>query len=457
MNNNNFFSQRYLKRKALIMKNLESYETESKPHRTRTPLKLIAAIAICTLLAVSVFAVTEFSFFKIFRDNTKTVISVGSGTSDNNEKTEALTYNGGYYTFASDFDIEGDIPSLIFHRDYIPKSVGNTPTEGEIKYGDFNSGTAMSFSLVYLGGKNYTYNFGPSAKIENLTVNGHSAIIIRLDETTYFNRILAVYFEEHDVLVDCYLGYSIPDSEITKLAEGFRLEETDDPSLAWQITKNTGGMVHSTYLPESVYLPLELSEKISINDTVTLSEGVVGSTERENVDIEVTPLYTAVLDDILALDKNHYDAEKLKFFANSDGSFISYPRTKIIKSSEGGSIFGETESIKKKLVTVTLSMKNTSDSSVTTCIGSAFNLHVGTGESLFRSYVYDNTPSKYTTTPVPFYYDAGGLGTSAWITDFSAGEEKICTVGFLVDEDMLDLSYLLIGNAGDVIYNLKLN
>lgn len=457
MNNNNFFSQRYLKRKALVMKNLERYEAEPKPHRTRVSLKLAVAIAICTLLAVSVFAVTEFSFFKIFRDNTKTVISVGSGTFDNNENKEAIKYNNGYYTFASDFDIEGDIPSLIFHRDYMPKSVGSTPTEGEIKYGDFDSGTAMSFSLVYLGGKNYTYNFGSSATIENLTVNGHSAIIIRLDEATYFNRILAVYFEEHDVLVDCYLGYAIPESEITKLAEGFRLEKTDDLSLAWQITRNTGGMTHSSYIPESTYLPLEISNNITLNETITLSEGTVGSTERKNVDIKITPLYTAVLDDVLVLDKNHYAVEKLQLFTNSDGSFIPYPRTEIIKSPDGRNIFGKTESVKKKLVTVTLCLKNTSDSDVTTCIGSAFNLHVGNSESLCHSYVYDNTPSKYTTTSVPFYYDAGGLGKSAWITDFSAGEEKICTVGFLVDEDMLDMSYLLIGNAEDIRYNLKLN
>ena len=438
------------------MRNLESYEKEVKPGRSRISIKLAAAAALCVLLAASVFAVTEFNLFKIFSDDTKTVISIGSGNAATAPPDALITDKNGYFTFDSHFEAEGEIPLLIFHRDYMPQSVGGTPSEGEIKFGDFDHGTALSLSAVYLGGKSYTYNFGPSASCESFTVNAHSAVIIRLDETTYFNKILAVYFEEFDVVVNCYLGYAIPDSEITKLAEGFRLEETDDPSLAWQITKNTGGMVHSTYLPESTYLPLELSERIALNDTVTLSEGVVGSLGRDTVDIEITPMYTAVFDDVLALDENRYDAENLKLFADSDGGFILYPRTRIVKSTDGSLIFGETKNVKKKLLTVTLSLKNTSDSAVTTCIGSAFNLHVGDGESLHTSYVYNNTPSKYTTSSYPFYYDGGGLEKSAWITEFTAGEEKLCTVGFLVDEDMLDIAYLLIGNIGDVRYNLKL-
>lgn len=457
MNKRNIiFSKEYLNRRALVLKNLERYECETKRPRYRLPIKLAVAAAVCVLLTLSVFAVTEFTFFKIFRDDTKTVINVGSGTSEDNNSTAILKDNGGYYTFNSYSEAGGEVPSLIFHRDYLPDYVSDL-SDGGIKFGDFDSGTALSFSLVYLGGKNYTYNFGPSAKTETLTLNGHSAVIIKLDETTYFNKILAVYFEEYDVVVDCYLGHAIPDSEIVKLAEGFRLEKTEDPSLAWQITKNNGGVVHSTYLPNSVYLPLETSEIISLGKTVTLSEAIVGSSERDTVDIEVTPMYVAVFDNISALDEKHCDTEKCDLFVDGDGCLVSYPRTRIVRSTDGNSIFGETENVKKKLVCVTLSLKNISDTDVTTCIGSAFNLHVGQGESLCGSYVYNRTPGKYTTAPYPFYYDAGGVEKSAWITEFSAGEEKICTVGFLVDEDMLDISYLLIGNAGDITYSLKLS
>jgi len=459
MNKHNpVFSEKYLKKKAVILRNLERYEIKTDKHSSRIPLKLAVAAAICVVLTAAVFASTDLSFFKIFRDNTKTVISVGSTETESKKGAGLLTEKDGYFTFASDFTSEGEIPSLIFHRDYMPASVESEATEGDIKFGDFDSGTALSFSAVYLGGKNYTYNFGSSAKIESFTVNSHSAIIIRLDEATYFNRILAVYFEEYDVLVDCYLGHAIPDSEITKLAEGFRFEKTDDKSLAWQITRNTGGMTHASYLSsQNTYLPLEVTERIELNTTVTLSEGIVGSTERDTVDIEVTPLYTAVFDDILALDEKHCDTENILLFTDSDGEFIPYPRTRVVELTDGSRVFGETKDVRKKLVTVTFSLKNTSDINVVTCIGSAFNLHVGQSKSLSESYVYNKTPNKHTTVPYPFYYDAGGEGRSKWMTEFSAGEEKICTVGFLIDEDMLDISYLLLGNTGESKYNLKLN
>ena len=156
---NTEFSEKYLKKKAVLLRNLERYELKTDKPSSRLPLKLAVAAAICVVLTVAVFASTDLSFFKIFRDNTKTVISVGSAETESEKGAGLLTEKDGYFTFASDFTSEGEIPSLIFHRDYMPASVESEATEGDIKFGDFDSGTALSFSAVYLGGKNYTYNW----------------------------------------------------------------------------------------------------------------------------------------------------------------------------------------------------------------------------------------------------------------------------------------------------------
>ena len=260
-----------------------------------------------------------------------------------------------------------------------------------------------------------------------------------------------------DVVVDCYLGYGIPDDEIIKLAEGLRLEETDDDSLAWDISRNTGGLHHASSVPQSDFLPIQVAETINLNDTVTLSETIVDKLDRSAVDIEITPTLVSVLDDVLALDESRCNGEMLSTYTDSDGGFIPYPRTKILKGSSGnGSSFGETVNARKKLVLVTLLMKNTTDDTVSTCIGSEFNLHVGNNEDLRTAFVYNRIPNKYSTASYPFYYDGGGIGKSVYMTEFSPAEEKYCTVGFLVDEDMLDEAYLLIGSASDRQYSLKL-
>ena len=79
MNKDNYtFSSEYLRKKSALYQGLKRYEGYYGRRINHVPLRLAVAFAVCLILAASVMAASEFSFFSILKKDGKTVISVGS-------------------------------------------------------------------------------------------------------------------------------------------------------------------------------------------------------------------------------------------------------------------------------------------------------------------------------------------------------------------------------------------
>lgn len=459
--NDPIFSEGYVRKKEAMLRCLRKAEkTEVSVSIGRPARILLSAAVICVMLTVTAFAAVKMGVFSISREETKTVVQIGNTDNVTEDVVTKDSYN--QITFLSEHEEKGEIPSLIFHRDYMPSEAEESMEGGEIKYGDYDKGTSLSFNVVYLGGEGFTLNLGADADVEEFEANGHSALLISRGETLHFNKILTVYFEDEDVLAMCYAGYGISVDEMKNIAEGLWLEETEDATLAYSIVHNYGAVtLGETLSHQPAYQPLKTAEKITFGHKLIFSDTSFrgdGSDDYTAVsaDIEVTPVDISILDDALKLDSGRLK-EEFPEYIDELGGFISYPRTELVKN--GGAIgdgFGETELVRKKLVLVELKLKNTSDIPVWTYAVGDIQLHLGDEENLIISYVYDNTPQKYSTTSVIAYYDAGGEGKSFYKTGLEAGEEITCHIGFLVDEDMLDEAYVLFGKVNGERYYLKI-
>lgn len=453
-------SREYSMKKQALLRSLDKCGANESYSYRRASLKFTLVIALAVVLTVSAFAAKEYvhDFFKVDRGEGKTVIKMGSTDHEEGDSVTEVVNNNGTYTFISASDIDDVPPQLIFRKDYLPEAAVDSEDGNGIKFGDFDSGTAVSFSVVYLGGRGYTCSFGADAVTEEFTVNSHSALFVRLSETLYFNRVFYVYFEEYDVLAECYVGYAVSDGEIIKIAEGLSFEETDDVSLACSITKNFGGTTHAGAISQNKYLPLETAESIEKYETVTLNLKTAEQTELDECSLDITLLDIMYLDSTLALDENRVIPEEFSLFTDASGTFVPYPRTEIVKGDgvKTSDTFGETEYVKKKLVIAELKVKNTYDSEIITYLGGNFKLHLGHEEDIKASYVYNSIPGKYSHSEEVSYFSMGEEGKKYWRCTFSPAEEKICYVGFLVDEDMLECAYMLIGASYDYKYSVNL-
>ncbi len=452
------FSKEYEEKKAVLMRGVEIAENFFERKRVAFPAKALAAVALCIMLTVTAYAAVELGVFRILHEDDKTVVQLGE-VSDYPDNTDPMEQS---ITVFSTFDERGEIPQLVFNRNYMPDMIADAKTGNEIKFGDFDTGTTLSFSVVYLGGDGFTYDLGAESEIEEFEVNGHSAMIITRGETAYYNKILSVYFEDKDILVNCFAGYGVPRDELKSIASGFSFEETSDSAKAYQIVHNHGKLTLAESLPDmGSYNPLLLSENISLGDTITHNDRMFSLADETDTfisELEIVPVEIRVADSLSELDADYIVYDNFKGFVGEDGEFIAYPRTEILRGTVpvDADRFGITENVKKKLVLVTFNIKNTSDKDGASYTPGNFLLHVGSEESVISDYVYDKIPQKYSTKETPVYYDGGGVGRSYFRTEFAAGEEKICKVGFLVDEDMLDEAYLLFRIDGEVKYNLSL-
>lgn len=455
------FSEKYMRKKEAILRSVKRTDKTGFALSPRVPAKIIAtAILACVMFTVTAFAAVKLGVFNIRRGEDKTVVQIG-GT-DSIVADDVITDMPTYVTIISRNKEKGEVPNLIFHRDYMPEGVEKNSEGSEIKYGEFENGRSLSFDVTYLGGEGFTLNLGAGANIEEFEVNGHDALLVNRGETLYFNKILAVYFEEEDVLALCYAGYGISEDEVRSLAEGLRFEKTENVTLAYPITHNYG----EVNLGESVgnrpaYLPLETAEKISLGDTVVFNDTVfkqvvTDDSEAISADIEITPVSVKILDDVTSLNTYSF-RELFEDYMDANGKLIVYPRTEIIKG-EGTDpdSFGETKKVKKKLVLIELKMKNMSNEDIWSYTVGDISLHLGNGEDKTSNYVFDKVPQKNSTTSLISYYDAGCGGKQFYKTSLGAGEELTCHIGFLVDEDMTDEVYVIFGGVDTKRHYLKI-
>lgn len=454
------FSTEYKEKRDALLRGIALAETGHVRRAFAAPVKIIAAAVLaCVMLAGTVVAAVELGVFEILRGDDKTVVNIGEVTTrDKNEDPleESITV-------LSSAEKKGELPRVMLIREYMPEDLMDAKNGTEIKLGDFDSGATLSFDMVYLGGDGFTYELGAESAIEKFEVNGHSAMIIDRSQTLYYNKILSLYFEDCDILVNCFAGYGVPREELVKIASGLRVEPAGAEGEVYPIVHNYGRItVAESLAVTGGYRPLQITKKLELGETVTFREdhfsSLTNDVEFFEADIELTPIEVNLADSIRGLDSDRFLHDNVKAFVSDSGELISYPRTEILKgiTPSDEDRFGETVNVKKKLVLLTFKLKNTSKTDGATYIPASLKLHVGSDESRLLDYVYDSTPQKYSTVEYPVYYDGGCGGRSYYRTELNAEEEKQCTIGYLVDEDMLDEAYVLISKNGSAEYHLKM-
>jgi hypothetical protein len=109
--------------------------------------------------------------------------------------------------------------------------------------------------------------------------------------------------------------------------------------------------------------------------------------------------------------------------------------------------------VKKKLVMVTMKIRNTTSETVERML-EPFRIYLGKEITKKYNYVFNRTPDKYVLPEYPVYFDGRNVYGETEIKNegtfftrnFAPGEEIVCNFGFLIDEDMLDESYLMFGD-----------
>lgn len=451
--NRHEFSQKYNQKKEALLRSLQSTKVPQKSFSARPLLTSIVTISlIIATLAITAFATAEIiesRLFNLKHNEDNIVLVVG-----NNSETEP------------DADPEKDkakIPPVyyILHRDYMPPITGTEPgvTTFDSKLGKERGGRVILDIIDPPNGVNFSAIYDNYVVTDSLEINGHEALLINLGETYDYCKQLLVAFENEDVIVSCIAGYKVSNEELIKLAEGLWLEETSDFKLSTSTYRDVSELNFVNFKPDFSRAP-------NLNNLTEIQLGeIVTSYDLRFDSLEIIPTDVQILDSIDGLDHSQIkwcsafyepDWDNISEYMDENGTFIEYPRTEIIRSSSKNEPdrFGETVMVKKKLVMVKMKIRNTTSETVERML-EPFRIYLGKEITKKYNYVFNRTPDKYVLPEYPVYFDGRNVfgetemknADTFFTRNFAPGEEIVCNFGFLIDEDMLDESYLMFGDS----------
>lgn len=444
MRDKHVFSKSYLERKEAVLNALRREEAAEKNGNTafssRIPFKVLASVAILSVLTVSVYAAVQWIDFRMEQNGDEVRIHAGLNetgkNTTNNEEKPLRSWQAEDGEISIRLNIP-DLPSDMREREN---------TNG--KYYSKDTSRAMTINGIDLRRSDLNEILGGADKAEQLDAGGKPLYVITSSsDAAFYNRTAFILFEEEELVLKLWVGYGITDDELLTMASTMTLEETEDALLAIPI-KNEMTDNSDVDIP-FVYV----NEDDPINEADLLE---IGESARDDNDWYTATVNTVDVYDNINVLKPNYILRKdfVEEFTDTSGNLIPYNRTELILTvEENGTAtreFGETVTAKKMLYVVTLTMADITmndlsdadrEDMLRACVNS-FNLYAYTvenGEIQMQSTnaVVDRKPEAYADSSEIIYREY--LGSNQW------------KVAYLIDEDAAD-GNLMLGEYTGKIY-----
>lgn len=449
MKDKHIFSKSYLERKETVLNALRHVEAAEKKTNTnfafRTPIKVLASVALLSALTVSIYATVQLIDFRMEQNGDEVHVYANlNETGDKADKREDKPLRS-WNTNIDDDEIRirlniPDLPSDMTEREN---------TNG--KYYSEDSSRAITINCIDLRRSALEQIIGEVGETQEFDAGGKPLYVIKSNnETAFYNRTAFILFEKEEIVLRLWVSYGITDDELVAMASTFALEETDD-------IKHTLPIMNEVNSSSDIDTPLVYVKKESSIQESELTE--IGESVRANND-----WYTATVIDVDVYDnvnKLNPDCilrkDFIERFTDDSGNLIPYDRTEVIWREEGGIMtkqFGETASAKKKLYVVTLGITDFAmddlseedrEDMLKACVKSfdlnSYSVANNGIQILSLSAVVDRKPEAFADSSESIYREY--LGDNQW------------KVAFLLDEDIAEGNLVLNEPVGEVYVKIK--
>lgn len=305
---------------------------------------------------------------------------------------------------------------------------------------------------------------------KELDVNGHEAIYFKkqmLNGNTGYGRIMYIMYPEVQHILQMYVGDTVPEEEMIKMAESIELIPTGDVRSEEEIyTWNDDvAQQEETEIPELKYTASreEMKNLHTIGEIIPMcvqAETMEGDyIESENIQIEVTNVQ--VSDDLSLLEKTEYIDERWKNALDSEGN-LEKDLVQYVKSGDGIHTLDEvieTEEKAQKLIYITLKYTNTGDEQLKNIHFFHSLLAIDEWEEGYAYYDWiaqqkaENwdqiVNTSVTSLGEMYYYDIhGGERGNNYIPSIAPGETVTLHIANIVHEEHLPYLYLDLTGSG---------
>lgn len=303
-----------------------------------------------------------------------------------------------------------------------------------------------------------------------LDVNGHQAICLKkqmLNGNTGYSRIMYIMYPEVQHILQMYVGDTVPEEEMIKMAESIELIPTGDVRSEEEIYTWNDDVVQQeeTEIHELKYTASreEMNNLHTIGETIPMcvhAETMEGDyIESENIQIKVTDV--RVGDDLSLLEKPEYIDERWKNALDSEGN-LEKDLVQYVKSGDGINTLDEvveTEEKAQKLVYITLEYTNTGEEQLKNIHFFHSLLAIDEWKEGYAHYDWiiqqqaENwdqiVNTSVTSLGEMYYYDIhGGERGNNYIPSIAPGETVTLHIANIVHEEHLPYLYLDLTGAG---------
>ena len=302
---------------------------------------------------------------------------------------------------------------------------------------------------------------------EKGTWGGHEGIYLQyqdLEQDGSFNqRMYLLYPEEYRVLI-MYIGDDVLKEEAVKVAENISLVETE------HVAKTKDMYTWSEFIsPETDTSEVEITTEVSKNELKVFDVGETFQMEcsgeneageyisSDNISVKVHSVQTA--DDLSLLDEKLVQQE-WKDAVGSDGKLVDNTLS-YIKKGDGVETLDEvvkTETVKQKLVYVTVTYQNNSDSTINHMMYNGNIMLLQDKDEKYSiynpcsnsekacDYVEGNSVAR--ATEMRYGSVREDYGGSNYIPSLQPGESIEVSMAWIVNENDLDKMYLNLSTYG---------
>ncbi len=446
MRDKHIFSKAYTERKEAVLTALrreEALEAEEKSRFfTHAPLKIMASVAILSVLTVSVYAAVQWIDFRMEQNGDEVRIHASlneTGENTGSEDKPLRSWRAEY----GEISVSLKIPDL-------PADMSEDQTANG-KYGSEDSSRSMTINGIDLRRSDLNQLIGGVTNTKQLDVGGKAMYVVVGGEEDYYSRIAYIVFDEDELVLKLWVSYGITDDELSALASTMTLEYTTDALCAIPIQNELSGTANID-IPKVYYHPYD---PIYEADLIEIGQSVRDENDWYTATVNTVEVY----DNINILNPNYIlRKDFVERFTDASGKLVSYNRTEVIMIEEEGKQatkqFGETVSAKKKLYVVTLTMEDVTmdeipeadrERMLKACVN-GFDLHAYTvvnGEIKMQSSnaVVDRKPNAYADSSEIIYREY--LGNNQW------------KVAYLIDEAEAEGNLVLNEYTGKIYVNIQ--
>lgn len=441
MKNKHIFSASYENRKSKVLTALRREESICQEMRSRwnsrIPVKALAAVAILSVLSISIYAAAQLIDFRMIKNGDEVHIHAGLNSENNISQDRPLR---SWRAEDGEISIKLNIPNM-------PSDLTEDLTAAG-KYGSADSSRSLTINGIDLRRSDLDQIVGGATDVKQISSDGMEMYVINRGEANYYDRIAYVVYEADELVLKLWVSYGITDDELISIASNMTIEYTSDTLLAIPIMNELGDNSGST--------DIFYRDNETVHDYNMASVGE--SVRNKNDWFTVTVNNVESYDNISVLNQNNILRwDFVNRFIDENGNLIPYNRTEIIWSGDVFSPtknFGESTLVKKKLYVVTLTMSDINmsefeesdrDEMLTACVNGfeldGYTVNNGTVEMKSMDAVVDRKPDAYADGSFMVYREY--LGDNRW------------KVAYLIDEDIADGNLVLSEYTGNIYVKIQ--